>query len=223
MESSFVFVITWAISVLPTVLKSCQKERKKNQVKKEPQQNRNRWWIWSPRLLTFLLLLHQKVRRKQDMKVNYLWARELSASKNKATCWRRSLINLLRVECTHGQIYRWWQWYGLWHRRRIMHMSLLSRSFLRRVNDPVRKMLDQSSKHATQDSNKHSWMWECLCLQHYKHPFSWKRNTQKNSRSIQNTRKGSHHETGVRHIWKVDYWTMKWDLNWDDSAWQQFS
>ena len=38
-------------------------------------------------------------------------------------------------------------------------MSLKSRSFLHRVNDRVRKMLDQSSKDATQDSNKHSLIW----------------------------------------------------------------
>ena len=38
-------------------------------------------------------------------------------------------------------------------------MSLKSRSFLHRVNDRVRKMLDQSSKDATQDSNKHSLLW----------------------------------------------------------------
>ena len=35
-------------------------------------------------------------------------------------------------------------------------MSLESRSFLQRVNDRVRQMLDQSSKDATQDSNKPS-------------------------------------------------------------------
>ena len=35
-------------------------------------------------------------------------------------------------------------------------LSLKSRSFLHSVNDRVRKMLDQSSKDATQDSNKHS-------------------------------------------------------------------
>ena len=35
-------------------------------------------------------------------------------------------------------------------------MSVKSRSFLHRVNDRVRKMLDQSSKDATRDSNKHS-------------------------------------------------------------------
>ena len=38
-------------------------------------------------------------------------------------------------------------------------MSLLSRSFLHRVNDRVRKILDQSSKYAMQDSNKHYLIW----------------------------------------------------------------
>ena len=51
-------------------------------------------------------------------------------------------------------------------------MSLKSRSFLHRVNDRVRKILDQSSKDATQDSKKHSLLWECLCLRHWKHLFS---------------------------------------------------
>ena len=38
-------------------------------------------------------------------------------------------------------------------------LSLKSRSFLHRVNDRVRKILDQPSKDATQDSNKHSLIW----------------------------------------------------------------
>ena len=38
-------------------------------------------------------------------------------------------------------------------------LSLKSRSFFHRVNDRVRKMLDQSSKDATQDSIKHSSIW----------------------------------------------------------------
>ena len=38
-------------------------------------------------------------------------------------------------------------------------LSLKSRSFLHRVNDRVRKMLDQSSKDAIQDSNKHFLLW----------------------------------------------------------------
>ena len=38
-------------------------------------------------------------------------------------------------------------------------LSLKSRSFLRRVNDRVRKILDQSSKDAMQDIDKHSLIW----------------------------------------------------------------
>ena len=38
-------------------------------------------------------------------------------------------------------------------------MSLLSRSFLHRLNDRVRKIQDQSSKDPTQDSNEHSVIW----------------------------------------------------------------
>ena len=38
-------------------------------------------------------------------------------------------------------------------------VSLKSRSFFHRVTDRVRKMLDHSSKDATQDSNKHSLIW----------------------------------------------------------------
>ena len=39
------------------------------------------------------------------------------------------------------------------------HLSFKSRSFLHRVNDRVRKILDQSSKDAMQESNKHSLIW----------------------------------------------------------------
>ena len=38
-------------------------------------------------------------------------------------------------------------------------MSLKSWSILHRVNDRVRKLQDQSSKDATQDSNQHSLIW----------------------------------------------------------------
>ena len=37
--------------------------------------------------------------------------------------------------------------------------SLKSRSFLHRVNDRMRKILDQSSKYAMKDSNTHSLIW----------------------------------------------------------------
>ena len=52
------------------------------------------------------------------------------------------------------------------------YLSLKTRSFLLRVTERVRKMLDQSSKDATQDCNKHSLIWKCVCLRHWKHLFS---------------------------------------------------
>ena len=45
------------------------------------------------------------------------------------------------------------------HTEAESEMSLKSRSFLHRVSDRVRKMLDQSSKDATKDSDKHSAIW----------------------------------------------------------------
>ena len=67
-------------------------------------------------------------------------------------------------------------------------MSLKSRSFMHRVNDRVRKIQDQSSKDATQDSNKH---------------FSIKSHGEELLRQFtvhQKYRKRSHNETDVRHI-----------------------
>ena len=82
-EIIFCVCLTLAISVLPMVPNRCRKERKKIQVKKESQQNRSRWWIWSRDaangLLMCYLQLHQKAWGKPDMKVKYLWARGLSS------------------------------------------------------------------------------------------------------------------------------------------------
>ena len=58
------------------------------------------------------------------------------------------------------------------------NLSLRSRSFLNRVNDRLRKILDRSSKDAMQDIDKRSMIWECLCLRHWKHLYSWERITQ---------------------------------------------
>ena len=57
--------------------------------------------------------------------------------------------------------------------------SLKSRSFLHRVNDRVRKMLDQSPKDATQDSNKHSLIWWMFMTSTLEASISWERNIQK--------------------------------------------
>ena len=59
------------------------------------------------------------------------------------------------------------------------NLSLKSRSFLNRVNDRLRKILDHSSKDAMQDIDKRSIIWWMWCLQHWKHLYSWWRITQK--------------------------------------------
>ena len=87
--SGIIFCVcsTLAISVLPIVLKWCQKKRKKMQVKKESQQNRSRWWSWSrdaaKGIMTCLPLLHRKARGKPNLKVGkYLWARWMSSNQD---------------------------------------------------------------------------------------------------------------------------------------------
>ena len=91
-------------------------------------------------------------------------------------------------------------------------MSLISRAFLHRVNDRVRKIQEQSSKDATQDSNKHFfnvvnvYVFDIgsICI-HGKELLGKYTFHQK-------YRKRSHNETDVRHIWKVDNRTIRWDL-----------
>ena len=51
-----------------------------------------------------------------------------------------------------------------------------SRSFLNRVNDRLRKMLDQKMQCKT--STNVLWFGECLCLRHWKHLYSWENITQ---------------------------------------------
>ena len=93
-------------------------------------------------------------------------------------------------------------------------MSLKSRSFLHRVYDRVRKIQDQSSKDATQDSNKHSLIWVNVYFMSSTLQASvcMGKNYLENLRSIDNYRRKSHDETDVWHIWKVDSRTTRWDL-----------
>ena len=58
------------------------------------------------------------------------------------------------------------------------NFSLKSLSILNRVNDRLRKRLDHYSKDAMQDIGIRSIIWKCLCLQHWKHLYSWERITQ---------------------------------------------
>ena len=61
----------------------------------------------------------------------------------------------------YRQVCHWWRWFGLWHRHRI-RLVVKIQIFLHRVNDRLRKILDQSSKDAIQDCNKHSYFGESL-------------------------------------------------------------
>ena len=55
------------------------------------------------------------------------------------------------------------------------NLSLRSQSFLNTVNDRFRMMLNRSPKDAMQDIDNRSIIWECLCLRHWKHLYSWER------------------------------------------------
>ena len=91
--------------------------------------------------------------------------------------------------------------------------SLKSRSFLHRVNDRVRKMLDQSSKDATQDNNQHSLIWWMSST--LETSVLLGKNYSENFHSIKNTG----NNLTLKHmfdIWKVDSRTIGWDF-WSES------
>ena len=68
---------TLAIPFLQIVLKWCQEERKKNQVKKESQRSQDQWWVWLQGLPQLCHLLHQKARWREVLKVKVLWVCKL--------------------------------------------------------------------------------------------------------------------------------------------------
>ena len=101
-------------------------------------------------------------------------------------------------------------------------MSLKSRSFLHRVNDRARKMLDQSSKDATQDSNKHSSIWGMFMSVFMGKDYS------ENLHSIKNTgiglTKGQMIDISVKlTVRKSDEIYGVNTIYWDDSSWKYLS
>ena len=66
-------------------------------------------------------------------------------------------------------------------------LSLKSRSFLRRVSDRVRKILDQSAKDAMQDSDKHSFISRIFMSSTLEASVFMGKNYSENVRSIKNT------------------------------------
>ena len=75
-------------------------------------------------------------------------------------------------------------------------MSLKSGSFLHRVNDRVRKILDQSLKDAIQDSNKHSLIWKIFMSSTLEASKLLGKKYSENFRSIEKSEQ-SHNETDV--------------------------
>ena len=68
-------------------------------------------------------------------------------------------------------------------------MSLLSKSFLHTVNDRVRKIQDQSSKDATQDSNKRSLIWRMFMSSTLEASVFMEKEYSENLNSVKNTGK----------------------------------
>ena len=108
------------------------------------------------------------------------------------------------------------------------NLSLRSRSFLNRVNDRFRKILDHSSKDAMQDIDKHSLVWRMFVSSTLEASVFMGKNYSDNLHSIKKYRKQSHFEADVRHIWAVDTGTIRWDF-WsvsnqlENSPWKQIS
>ena len=90
-------------------------------------------------------------------------------------------------------------------------MSSISRSFFHRVNDRSRKIQDQFSKDPAQDSNKHFSMWRMFVFDTKNICIHGKELLGKFT-FHQEYRKRSHNESDVRHVWKVDSRTVRWDL-----------
>ena len=76
-------------------------------------------------------------------------------------------------------------------------LSLKSRSFLHRVNDRLRKILDHSSKDAMQDIDKHSLSWGLFMSSTLEASVFMGKSYSENLHSIKKYREQSHFETDV--------------------------
>ena len=115
------------------------------------------------------------------------------------------------VHRAHGQIYCWWQWYGLGHRRRIRHVVIVqiilaqgewssakdSRPILERCNTRQQQTFFTLGMFMSSTLEASVFMGK---------------NYPEILHSIKNTGKTSHNETDVRHIWQVDNRTSRRDL-----------
>ena len=80
------------------------------------------------------------------------------------------------------------------------NLPLKSRSFLNRVNDRLRKILDHSSKDAIQDISNRSFIWGMFMSSTLEASVFMGKNHSENLHSIKKYREGSNFKTDVRHI-----------------------
>ena len=108
------------------------------------------------------------------------------------------------------------------------NLSLTSRSFLHRVNDRVRKILDQSSKDAMQDSDKHSFIWGMFMSSTLEASVFMGKNYSDNLHSIKSTRnnltlKQMFDISEKLIVGQSDEIFGVTPINWEDSSWKQLS
>ena len=228
---------TSAISVPPIVLKWCRKERKKIQVKKESQQSRSRWWIWSrdaKGILTCLPLgttryesqlplsswTEQHLRTGRPVKDAYSSSYSEWNADEKCSCqeWKSDEVMGVRTERPVSE-----QPAGslTQHTDRFViddddmdsntvaesDMSLKSRSFLHRVKDS-RPILKRCS---TRQQQTFLNMVNVYVYDITSICFHGKGILRKITLHHKH-KEQSHNETDVWHIWKVDSRTIRWDL-----------
>ena len=106
-------------------------------------------------------------------------------------------------------------------------MSFKSRSFLHRVNDLVRKRQYQSSKDATQDSNKHSVIWRICMISTLQTSVFKGKNYLDNWHSIKNT-----DDLTMKQMFDTSEKLISEQsdeicgvntINWEDSSWKHLS
>ena len=135
-------------------------------------------------------------------------------SKNGETCkWTTTPF----VHTAHGEIFCWWRWYGLWHRHRIRHVVKIQIIFAQGEWSSAKEfgpILKRCNTRQQQTFfivvNVYVFNIGSMCIH-------GKELLRKFTFHLK-YREQSHDETDVRHIWKVDSRTIRWDL-WTDSNW----
>ena len=107
-------------------------------------------------------------------------------------------------------------------------LSKKSRSCLHRVNDRLRKILDQSSKNATLVSNSHSFKWRMLMSSTLESSIFVGKNYSENLRSIKNTGnnlilKQMFDISEKLIVGQSDEIFGVTSINWEDSSWKHLS